>query len=50
MKEGGKRYAEHYYAKGKMGSVVQERERVKKKESFGMGKATRMLRRSKKVL
>lgn len=36
MKEGGKRYAEHYYAKGKMGSFVQERERAKKKESFGM--------------
>lgn len=45
-----KRYDIHYYASGKMGSFVQERERAKKKESYGMGKAARMLRRSKKVL
>ena len=50
MMEGRKRYAEHYNAEGKMGSFIQESERVKKKESFGMGKAARMLRRSKKVL
>ena len=49
-REGGKCYVKHYYATGKMGSFVQERERAEEKESFGMGKATRMLRRSKKVL
>ena len=43
-------YAKRHYATGKMGSFVQERERVKKKESFGMGKAARMLRGNKKVL
>ena len=35
---------------GKMGSFVQERERAKKKESFGMGEEAWLLRRSEKVL
>ena len=50
MKEGRKRYAEHYNAEGKMGSIVQERERAKKKESFGMGEEAWLLRRSEIVL
>lgn len=38
MKEGRKRYDEHYNAEGKMGSIVQERERAKKKKALEWAK------------